>query len=239
MLGGFSISHAEFVPPSLSGPVVDEVSLLSSSDRQAIDQTLRAYKERGRGQIQVVIVPSLQGVGIEEAALKTFETWKLGLGGRDDGILFFVAFNDRKMRIEVGRFFEGALPDVVAKRILDDQVVPLFRAKRFSEGIVVGVSEILHRVDEEFANGAPLAARTGPGWKDFLVFFGWGGLFVVILILRELSSGGPTRRYRGGGWGGGGPWIGGGGGGGWGGGSGGGWSGGGGGSAGGGASSGW
>lgn len=222
------------VIPPLTGPVVDQVELISRSDARYLEQVLYDYNKVGKAQVQVLIVDSIGVESIESYSMQVVEKWKLGSAKADNGILFVIAYNQRQMRIEVGQGLEGALPDVVAKRIISDVVTPLFRVGKYSDGIVVGVAEILHQIDSEYAQGhlkeSPMLAQKKP-LLSFLVFF----LLVVISILRFRVPGAVGRSsYHGGHWGG--SW---GGGGGFGGSSGGGWSGGGGGFSGGGASGGW
>lgn len=229
-----AMAQAEFRIPALTGPVIDEAGYLSRQDRQALMQLLYDFNRRGKAQVQVLVVESLQGVPIEQASIQVVDQWKLGDAKKDNGVLFLISAQDRQMRIEVGQGLEGAIPDVIAKRIISDQVIPLFRSKRFSDGIVLGVHEILRYADKEFAdeNITP-EQEQGNSLPLGIVIF----LVIVVLVLGRFGGGGG-RRLRGGGWGGGGYY---GGGGGWssGGGGGGGWSGGGGGFSGGGASGSW
>ncbi len=88
------------------------------------------------------------------------------------------------MRIEVGQGLEGAIPDITAKRIISDQVIPLFRAKRFSAGVVVGVHEILRLADKEFANENHLEEKSKGNIPSFLVII----ILIVLVVL------GPLRR---------------------------------------------
>lgn len=81
--------------------------------------------------------------------MKVVEAWKLGTEKGDNGLLFLIAKQDRKMRIEVGQGLEGAIPDAYAKRILDDQVSPLFRQGEFARGIEVGVDWISKLIRKE------------------------------------------------------------------------------------------
>lgn len=226
------IAHAEFKLPALTGPVIDEVGYLTRSDRQELMQLLYDFNRRGVAQVQVLIVSDLQGLPIEQASIEITDKWQLGDKKKDNGVLFLIAAQERAMRIEVGQGLEGAIPDITAKRIISDQVIPLFRAQRYSAGIVVGVHEILRLADKEFAAEKKLDEPTSKA-GDIPIF-----VIIAILIIISLLGrfgGGRGHFYRGGGgWGGGGF-------GGWGGGSGGGggWSGGGGGFSGGGASGNW
>lgn len=235
------MASAQFVVPSMSGPVVDDAGILNSDQSRELSAVLKAVRERGGPQISVVTVRSLGGESVEGASLKIAEAWKLGSAKQDDGVVFLIAIEDRKLRIEVGQGLEGVLTDLDSKRIISDQVTPFFRAGRPSDGVVSGVRGILGKVapDElkSLSENPPPVARSkrtrdrGLPWPVML------GLFVLFALFGG-SSGGRgllgaialgslgSGRHRGGGFS-----IGGGGGGGW--------SGGGGGFSGGGASGGW
>jgi uncharacterized protein len=230
----FAYGQTEFQVPRLSGPVMDEVGYLTRSDERELTQVLYDFNRRGVAQVQVLIVPSLQGIPIEQASIQIADQWKLGDEKKDNGVLFLISAQDRAMRIEVGQGLEGAIPDVYAKRIISDQVIPLFRAKKFSAGIVMGVHQIITLADKEFADTNQLEKSSEGGNLPIgLVIV----LLIIIIVLGRFGGGGRGN-FRGRGYGvlGG---LGGLGGGGFGGGGGGGWSGGGGGFSGGGASGGW
>lgn len=230
-------AQAEFQVPTLTGPVMDQVGYLSRNDRQELMQLLYDFNKRGVAQVQVLIVPSLQGTPIEMASIQITDKWKLGDAKKDNGVLFLIAAEDRKLRIEVGQGLEGAIPDVIASRIIREQVVPLFRARQTSAGIVLGVHEILRLADKEFAEqhglheNSPVQEKSKGNIPIGVIIL----LFIIISVLGRFGGGRGRHFGGGGGWGGGGL-----GGGGWSsGGGGGGWSGGGGGFSGGGASGDW
>lgn len=234
------VAEARSIPP-LTGPIVEEVQVLRADTRIRLERALKALEQRPGPQINVLVVKSLEGEDINEFSIHVVDQWKLGKKGDDRGVLFVISIQDRKMRIEVGRGLEGDLTDAYSKRIIDEGVRPLFQKGNFTEGILVGVFQIVRRVAPDF-NFKSYFESNLPENSDgdvlnsvqvnvlimiifvlfliFLIFSGGGG--------RHFGGGGP---YYGGGFGGGG--------GGFGGGSGGGWSGGGGGFSGGGASGGW
>lgn len=229
-------AQAEFQVPRLEGPVMDEVGILPRSLRQDLSQLLFDFNRRGKAQIQILIVPSIGDETIEQVSIRITDKWKLGDAKKDNGILFLISVNDRKMRIEVGQGLEGAIPDVYAQRIIADTVRPYFRQKRYGDGVYAGVAQLMELADKEFADekGLSTADRSddkGGGIPIFVIII----LFIIISILGRFG-GGRGRYYTGGGGGFGG--LGGGGFGGSGGG-GGGWSGGGGGFSGGGSSGSW
>jgi Beta-propeller domains of methanol dehydrogenase type len=232
------IAQAEFQVPHLTGPVMDEVGLLTRSDERELTQLLYDFNRRGVAQVQVLIVATLGDLPIEQASIQITDKWQLGDKAKDNGVLFLIAANDRKLRIEVGQGLEGAIPDIYAKRIISDQVIPLFRAKKYSAGVVVGTHQILTLADKEFGQENHLDETSKEKSEGGNLPIGIIILVLIIISILGRFGGGRGRYYRGGGgfggFGGGGF-----GGGGFGGGGGGGWSGGGGGFSGGGSSGSW
>lgn len=235
--------------PPLTGPVVDEPSLLGAGDARRLDALARAAWAQAperRVQLQYLIVPSLEGEDIESFAVRAFEKYQLGDRGRDNGVLIVVSRDDRKLRIETGYGNEGALTDAQAGRIIRGTLAPAFRRGAYGEGLYDAGVQVLSALgalpQDTGRRMAQPSRRQGVGAGVIIA------LVVLFLLARMIFAGfGPRRRGFfggfggpwGGGWGGGG-WGGGGwGGGGWGGGGGGGWGGGGGRSGGGGASGGW
>lgn len=177
--------------PFLSGPVVDQADMLSKGARTRIETVLQDFEQETGSQVVVLTVPSLEGTPIEAFALRVAETWQLGREGVDDGVLFLIAREERRMRLEVGYGLEGALPDAVARRILDRVVTPAFRAGDFDGGVEAGVAAILARVRGEVpAPDAPVAEAPSP--IPVLV-----ALLILILVLVWLRRARPARRRRG------------------------------------------
>jgi uncharacterized protein len=108
-----------------------------------------------------LIVPTTQPETIEQYSIRVAEAWKLGRKGVDDGVLLLVAKNDRTLRIEVGYGLEGALPDAIAKRIIDELIVPAFRQGDFATGLRTGIEHILKVIEGEPL--PPSSSRRGTG----------------------------------------------------------------------------
>lgn len=140
----------EFVVPELSQPVMDLGELMDPVSERALNTLLVQLFRSGGTQLAVLTVPTVAPFTVEQAGIQVAEAWKLGSAEQDNGIIFLVSRDDRRMRIEVGQGREGDLPDIFAKRIIDDVVAPFFRRGQMSEGIKAGVLGILERTDPQF-----------------------------------------------------------------------------------------
>jgi len=247
--GAVPTVRAEDLPPPPTSWFNDYAGVVDPVDAQRLDQKLRQLQEETSTQIVVAVFPRLPSPSLEDFTARTAESWRVGHRELDNGAILFVFVEDRKMRIEVGYGLEGALPDALAGRILNDQVVPRLREGDWLGGFEAGIDGILAAVRGEYT-APPAAEPEGVPLSTVVIIL----VFIVLflLLVHYGSPGGrPGRTYTGGGyrrdrghWGGG-TWAGGGwgggswGGGSWGGGGGGGFMGGGGSFGGGGASSSW
>lgn len=127
--------------PKLTGAVVDEANLLSSSAKEEIENALRSFYSDTRKQIQLVTIQSLEGEVLEAFSIRLAEHWKIGKEETDEGVIFLIAAEDRKMRIEVGGGLEGEITDAQARRIIED-MKPFFKKGKYGEGIVLGLSSV-------------------------------------------------------------------------------------------------
>jgi uncharacterized protein len=191
LVGGVSAQAWEagtdgLVPiPPLSAHVTDITQTLSAAERQALEAKLADWEARTGGQFAVLLVPSTQPEPIEAYAIRVADAWKIGRKGSDDGVLFVVAKNDRKMRLEVGYGFEGVLTDATSKRIIAETVAPKFREGAFGAGIDAGVD----RVISVLAEGKPLPAAKPRGGSSRGIGFDPGLLFVLLFIVVPLVGG--------------------------------------------------
>lgn len=168
--------------PALTGRVVDQAGIIDPATEAALVEKLQAFEQKSSDQIVVATIGSLDGEAIEPFANRLFRAWGLGQAGEDNGILLLVAPNDRKMRIEVGYGLEGTLTDLHSKLIIEDTMVPAFRAGDFSGGISRAVDDIILVLE---GNAAELEARAERNRKEdegipieVIIFFAiWGTLF--------------------------------------------------------------
>jgi uncharacterized protein len=163
-----SAVHAEVAVPPLTARVTDLTGTLTSSQRDALEQELRAFETRKGSQIAVLIVPTTQPEVIEQYALRVAVAWKLGRKGVDDGALLLIAKDDRALRIEVGYGLEGAIPDAVANRVIDEIIVPFFKQGDFYGGIQAGISRLIRLVDGEPLPPPQARDRSWSGIADLL-----------------------------------------------------------------------
>ena len=135
--------------PPLKGRVNDLTGTLSAQQRQALEQTLAEFESRKGAQIGVLLVPTTRPEPVQMFAVRVQEAWKLGRKGVDDGVLLAIAKEDRELHIEVGYGLEGALPDAIAKRIIEEEIVPRFRQGDFYAGIRAGTERIMRVIEGE------------------------------------------------------------------------------------------
>lgn len=128
--------------PTLNEPVVDQANLLSASQKQEISQRILKLHEEGKAQIGVVIVPTTGQEDIFDFAMRIAEKWQLGSAKQDNGLLMAIAVNDRRIQILTGYGLEGVLPDIVASRIIRNQITPYFKQGQYAQGIDAGLAEI-------------------------------------------------------------------------------------------------
>ena len=128
--------------PPLKAHVTDLSGTLSAAQQAQLEQQLAAFETARGSQIAILIVPTTQPEVIEQFSIRVAEAWKIGRRKHDDGVLVTVAKNDRKMRIDVGYGLEGAIPDVVAKRIISETMAPKFRQGDFAGGLSAAVTQI-------------------------------------------------------------------------------------------------
>lgn len=177
ILSASAAAAQEVLPvPLLSGRVIDQTGTLDASQQAALDAKLQALETSKGSQVVVLVVPSTQPEDIASYANRVANSWKIGRRDVGDGVLLVVARNDRKLRIEVAKTLEGALPDLAAKRIIDNTITPRFREGDYAGGLNAGVDQIIARVSGEAlpepAQPAPASQRGVGGfeWMDMLVF---------------------------------------------------------------------
>ena len=143
-------ARAAIIPvPPLSGRIIDQTNTLNTTQQQALESQLAALEQRKGSQLAVLIVPSTGDEDMAQFGLRVGDAWKLGRKGIDDGIVLLVAKDDHHIRIEVGKGLEGVIPDAIANRIIDEDIVPKFHADDYAGGLQAGVARIVKLIDGE------------------------------------------------------------------------------------------
>jgi uncharacterized protein len=191
--------------PKFTAPVVDAAGALPDDVQQQVDAQLLDYQQRSGNQVAVAIVKTTGRRSLEDA-----REWGVGEEGKDNGVLLFVAFEDRRLRIEVGRGLEGELTDLESGRIIREHITPRLRAGDVGEAIVIGTQEIRRALGDTQvgAEPAPLAAPQDQSRRPSLNFL-FPLFFLIPMVLgaagrrRRRQWGWATPIFLGGGWGGG------------------------------------
>jgi uncharacterized protein len=178
--------RAELVPiPALQQRVTDLTQTLTSEQQSQLEAKLAAFEQQKGSQVAVLIVASTKPEEIEQYSIRVVDAWKLGREKPDDGVLVLVAKDDRKMRIEVGYGLEGAIPDLIAKRIITEIMAPSFRQGDYYGGINNALEQVIRLISGE---QLPVPAQSKPSggklWDMLYVVF--IGAFVVGGILRAI-----------------------------------------------------
>ena len=190
--GASVVNAAEGDPqpiPKYDKRVIDLTATLSAEDESRIGARLKAFEAEKGAQIAVLIVGTTQPEAIFDYALRVAENWKIGRKGVDDGVLFLIAKNDRKMQILTGPGLQGALTDAMSKRIITEVVGPKFRAGEFAAGIEQGVEKMIGVLQGE-ALPPPVKKRVASSsvnYENFLVL-GFVAALVVGPLLRTLMG---------------------------------------------------
>jgi uncharacterized protein len=129
--------------PALTGRVVDDADLLGAAEEQELTAELKALEDKSSDQFVVVTLPSLQGYTIEDFGYQLGRHWGIGTEKLSNGVLLIVAPNERKVRLEVGYGLEGTLTDALSSIIIDNAILPKFRAGDYTGGIKDGVSDVI------------------------------------------------------------------------------------------------
>ncbi len=178
------------VPP-LSGRVIDQTGTLSAAQQQALSDKLAAVEAKRGSQIVVLMVASTQPEDIAAYGQRVADQWKIGRLAVGDGILIVVAKDDRRVRIEVAKALEGAVPDLAAKQIISEVITPAFRKSDFAGGLNAAIDRLDARIGNE-GLPEPSSANKGPrppsgqgfDLQDLAIF-----LFVAVPVIGAVLTG--------------------------------------------------
>ncbi len=189
----FTVWAQNLVPiPALTSHVIDQTGTLDAAQTRSLDAKLANFERNKGSQIVVLLVATTQPEDIAAFAQRVGDSWKIGRKTVGDGLILVVAKADRKVRIEVAKTLEGAVPDLAASRVIDDAVTPNFKLGHFALGLEAATDQLMARISGEALPAPPndVAWTGGSGsfqWQEVLIFLGFG----VVL------GGGTARNFFG------------------------------------------
>ncbi len=171
-----SVLAQNLVPiPTLTSRVIDTTRTLSEADVQTLDSKLAAFERQKGSQIVVLMVATTQPEDIVSFANRVGNVWKIGRKEVGDGVLLIVAKDDRKVRIEVAKTLEGAIPDLAARQVIESAITPNFKLGNYAAGLSAAADQLIARITGE-ALPEPKPDSTGTGnafgfdWADLAIF---------------------------------------------------------------------
>ncbi|MDL2337869.1 MAG: TPM domain-containing protein [Pseudomonadota bacterium] len=200
LFAGVTARAQDLLPvPPLAAQVIDQTATLSEPQRAALSAKLASIEQQTGSQIVVLLVPSTLPEDIAAYSQRIADAWKIGRRDVGDGLLIVVAKNDRRVRIEVAKALEGAIPDLAAKRVIDAQVTPAFRTGDYAGGLNAAVDQLATRIRGEALPAPSRPNAGGDGGNNgglnlealgifFFVAVPMAGALLTRLLGRKLGS---------------------------------------------------
>ncbi|MBO9674598.1 MAG: TPM domain-containing protein [Sphingobacteriaceae bacterium] len=182
----FSFAFSQDFPEKPNTLVNDYANVLPADQKQALESKLVAFNDSSSTQIAIAILKSVGDYDINEYAVELGRKWGVGQKGKNNGIMIVVAVGDRKISIQTGYGLEGALPDIYAKRIIDDDIKPNFRAGNYYAGLDEATTSIIKYVRGEYKNDNPKVSKSKGGGSGSIIII----IIIVIVIIIIMRRGG-------------------------------------------------
>jgi uncharacterized protein len=181
---------AYYNPGEPQGHVNDYTNLLSSSEKENLENKLTSFKNETSTELAVVIINSLEEDTIEGFAVQLFEDWGIGTKENDNGVLLLIALEERKLRIEVGYGLEGALTDLQSGQIIRNTLTPAFKSEEYYTGIDKAINQIISAVKgEEFVvDESSNDTSEGSSSYKFIFIIGLIALQLLMNFFRKTKS---------------------------------------------------
>src|SRR5690242_4522532 len=193
---------AQTLPPRPDGPVYDGANIIRPGEKELLEQRLKDYNRTTGRALIVATVPSLDGEDIELYAQQLATSWDIGGKETENGLLFLVAPNERRMRIHTARGLQERMTDIMSGRIIRDVVTPKFKQGDLSGGITDGVEAIIAQLDMDPAQARAIEeaerARQASMAKDAAPAVAGIAFWIVMIVFFALVFGRRAhgRRYR-------------------------------------------
>mgnify|MGYP000853793356 CR=1 FL=1 len=173
--------------PQMNGPINDYAIILKESEKAELRAFLESVNNQTSVQVAVLTIPSLEGNNLETFSMEVVEKWKLGQKDIDNGVLLLIAFNEKKIRIEVGYGLEASLTDVKSGLIIRNIIAPAFQSGKYGEGIIEAAKTIVGIATD---NTEIISSKIENNSSDSAGI----GVFIVFLFFMILMAGGLGRR---------------------------------------------
>jgi uncharacterized protein len=176
--------------PALTAHVIDQTGTLDAIQQKGLEDKLMALEQAKGTQVAILMVATTQPEDIASYANRVGNAWKIGRKTVGDGVLLVVAKDDRKVRIEVAKTLEGAIPDLAARQIIENAITPNFRSGEYAQGLHAAADQLIARINGE-ALPAPAQPKEtsrsiaqGFDWMDTAIF-----LFIAVPIVGGILRG--------------------------------------------------
>ena len=215
LLAAITSPAAEVIPPKPARYFNDYAKVVSAATANQLNRTLEDFEKATSSQVVVAVFPKMQSdSSLEDYTRRVAENWKVGQAEKRNGAVLFVFVQDRRLRIETGYGLEGALPDALAKRIIEDEIKPHFKRGDFKGGLSAGVTAILQAIRGEYKGTGRTVHQGNNQSLIGLSILICGGVVFLMLLMGMIRSRRRGTLYRGtgrsnwggwstGGWGGG------------------------------------
>lgn len=208
LLSGFRLFSQEVIPPAPTAYFNDYAHVVSTGTAAELNKTLEDYERQSSEQIVVAVFPKMQSdSSVEDYTVRVGRSWQVGLKDKNNGAVLFVFVQDHKLYLQVGYGLEAVLPDALSKRIIDEQITPLFKTGDFEGGLRAGVSAIIAATKGEYKGSGTTVAdgrgmvyvhQEGQVVMPFVILI-IVVLFIILPLLSRASRSGGIM-YWGGGW---------------------------------------
>ncbi len=198
LASGAALAAGPAVPPAPTRFVTDKAGILDAGTAASLEQRLEGFEKETSNQFLVYIERSVpEGTTLEEYTVACAQAWKAGQAQRKNGMILFVFPESKKVRLEVGYGLEGAMPDALAKRVLDEQVLPRFRTGDYAGGISAGVEAAIAATKGEYRGSGRTQGQSKRGAKEIPIPFPLvlALLFVFFFVILPAARGGRRGRY--------------------------------------------
>jgi uncharacterized protein len=187
----FAFAQNVLPVPPLTAHVIDQTGTLDAIQLKGLEDKLTAFEQSKGTQVAVLMVATTKPEDDASYANRVGNAWKIGRKGVGDGVLVVVAKDDHKVRIEVAKSLEGAVPDLAAKRIIDEAIVPKFRSGDFAGGLSAGLDQLIARINGE---KLPEPAKREPRAQERGDFFGFDFVDLALFMFVGVPLAGAALR---------------------------------------------